>query len=102
MNKWWTTPDPNVDCTLQEMTTVTDGVMYAAFAMEPLTWDVVGASGYTSKEIDDIIFEDPKTRDLFAVDVRFNFYDIVWAAALALNASIVELSQSGKGTFLCL
>ena len=93
-HNWWAIPEPNSDCSKEQIAEVTQGAIYASVTFKPSNMDVVGVSGFTSREIDDIVKTNEKER--FGSNERFFTYDTVWACALALNESIKKLHQLGE------
>lgn len=89
---WWKHED--TDCTLRELLQSVDGVFYAGMMFfNPL--DAKGLAGLTNSELEQRYVVRSGEKQLVGRDHTSQFYDGLWAAAIALNQTVNVLQETG-------
>ena len=91
---WWTTPDPAVDCTQEQMSEAAEGYFTAAdLTLSPDPEP--GISGINSMEYTEEYDERTNHERPHASNMAPMMFDAIWALALALNETEIDLREMG-------
>lgn len=94
---WWKHED--TECTHEQLLQAVDGVFYAGMMyFNPL--DVKGLAGLTNSELEQRYVERSEGKEQVGRDHIAQFYDGLWAAALALNQTVNILQATGMPRYI--
>ncbi|ESO83683.1 hypothetical protein LOTGIDRAFT_133032 [Lottia gigantea] len=90
---WWKTPDPNVDCTVEELSAAVEGyIAIDHIYLNPKNTPSI--SGVTPEEFQTIFNNRTNNENIFGKKLSPLAYDTIWAIALGLNETIEDLARN--------